>query len=219
MARVSLFRWIAAAVLSAGLVLPAAEASAQGLFQVLFGRAAPRPALPMHTSAYAAPYAGAAQPQGGSVHVGSGRATAFCVRLCDGRHFPMQRHRGANPAQLCSAMCPAAKTAVFNGSAIDHAVASNGTRYAALENAFVYRKKIVPDCTCNGRDTFGLAPLDAASDPTLRPGDIVATATGLVAYTPGRRNAEANFTPIQSYPGLGSDLRQKLSNLDVAPAD
>ena len=41
------------------------------------------------------------------------------------------------------------------------------------ENAFVYRQKIVPGCTCNGRDTFGLAPISIANDPTLRQGDIV----------------------------------------------
>ena len=102
---------------------------------------------------------------------------------------------------------------VFSGGAIDGAVGPKGERYASLENAFVYRKQIVPDCSCNGKDAFGLAPVDIANDPTLHAGDIVATSTGLVAYTGGR---EANFTPIQNYPALGSDLRNKLSRLDVA---
>ena len=31
------------------------------------------------------------------------------------------------------------------------------------------------NCTCNGKDAFGLAKIDVASDPTLKPGDIVAT--------------------------------------------
>jgi Protein of unknown function (DUF2865) len=209
---------IAVSALAAALMAAATPASAQGLFDALFGRAAPRQA-PQALS-YAPPSAEpreAAPREGGSVNAGSGRATAFCVRTCDGRHFPMQRHRNATPAQLCSAMCPAAKTMVFSGSAIDHAVGPKGERYASLENAFVYRKQVVPDCTCNGKNAFGLAPVDIADDPTLHPGDIVATKTGLVAYTgSGRKSAEANFTPIQNYPALGNDLRNKLSKLDVA---
>ena len=212
---------IAVSALAAAL-LAAAPASAQGLFDVLFGRAAPRQAPPQALS-YAPPEPRQAAPReregrdSGSVNVGSGRATAFCVRTCDGRHFPIQRHRNATQAQLCSAMCPAAKTMVFSGSAIDHAVGPKGERYANLENAFVYRKQIVPDCTCNGKSAFGLAPVDIADDPTLHAGDIVATKTGLVAYTPGRsRSADGSFTPIQDYPALGNDLRNKLSKLDVA---
>jgi len=93
----------------------------------------------------------------------------------------MQRHGNASPVQLCNAFCPAAKTQVFNGSQIDHAVAGNGARYADLDNAFVYRERIVDNCTCNGRNSFGLAPIDVAADPTLRQGDIVATGDNVKA--------------------------------------
>ncbi len=34
------------------------------------------------------------------------------------------------------------------------------------------------NCTCNGRDAFGLASFDVKNDPTLRPGDIVSTKDG-----------------------------------------
>jgi hypothetical protein len=118
------------------------------------------------------------QPQASS---GGGRAVSYCVRLCDGRYFPIQRHANATAVQLCSAFCPAAKTQVFNGSQIDHAYASGGQRYADLENAFVYRQKMVPGCTCNGKDAFGLARIDIAQDPTLRPGDIVASGDNVKA--------------------------------------
>jgi Protein of unknown function (DUF2865) len=126
------------------------------------------PTVPMQAPRYGAP----GTP---SIGGGGGRSVAYCVRLCDGRHFPMQRHSNATSIQLCNAFCPAAKTQVFNGAQIDHAVASNGARYANLENAFVYREKIVSGCTCNGKDAFGLAKIDVANDPTLKPGDIVAT--------------------------------------------
>jgi len=130
-----------------------------------------------------------------SISGSTGRYVAYCVRLCDGRHFPMQRHSNATSIQLCNAFCPAAKTQVFNGSAIDHAVAGNGTRYSSLENAFVYREKIVPGCTCNGKDSFGLAKIDVAHDPTLRQGDIVATGdnvkVALTAMAAARERREA----------------------------
>ena len=70
---------------------------------------------------------------------------------------------------------------MFNGSQIDHAYAGNGARYADLDNAFVYRKKVVEGCSCNGKASFGLARIDVAADPTLRPGDVVATGDNVKA--------------------------------------
>jgi len=112
---------------------------------------------------------------------GGGARVAYCVRLCDGRHFPIQRSANADPAQLCSALCPATKTQVFNGSQIDHAYASSGQRYADLDNAFVYRQRVVENCSCNGTDSFGLARIDVAADPTRRPGDIIASGDNVKA--------------------------------------
>jgi hypothetical protein len=123
--------------------------------------------------------------------------TTYCVRLCDGRYFPIQRQSGATPIQACNALCPAAKTKIFSGSEISHASAG-GARYADLENAFLYRKTIVPGCTCNGRDTFGLAPVDVTTDPTLQAGDIVATKDGLQKFTGSQAQLRkgAGFTPV-----------------------
>jgi uncharacterized protein DUF2865 len=182
----------------------ATPACAQGLFDMIFNgdRYAPRPSrgyAPPH--AYSDPsnpsdrpvYA----PSGGAPQVshGTGRAVSYCVRLCDGRYFPIQRHANANSAQLCNAFCPAAKTQVFNGSQIDHAYASNGARYADLDNAFVYREKIVDNCTCNGKDSFGLARIDINADPTLRQGDIVASGdnvkAALIAMAASKERREA----------------------------
>jgi Protein of unknown function (DUF2865) len=129
-----------------------------------------------------------------------GGSTGYCVRLCDGRYFPVQRAGDVSPDALCSAFCPASKTKVYFGSNIDHARASDGKRYEDLDTAYEYRERVVPDCTCNGRDAFGLVALDAASDPTLRPGDIVATKDGLMAYRTsysGRGTETANFTPVE----------------------
>jgi len=136
---------------------------------------------------------------------------AYCVRLCDGRFFPIQRSSGADPAQVCSSFCPAAKTKIFSGSGIDHASARDGARYADLQNAFTYRERIVPGCTCNGKDAVGLVTPPAAEDPTLRAGDIVATNSGFVAYTGNRRHAE--FTPVTG------EMRARLARTKIVPSN
>ncbi|MEA2877332.1 MAG: hypothetical protein QOF14_2528 [Hyphomicrobiales bacterium] len=155
-----------------------------------------------------------------SISGGTGRYVAYCVRLCDGRHFPMQRHGNATSIQLCNAFCPAAKTQVFNGSAIDHATASNGARYANLENAFVYREKIVPNCTCNGKDPFGLAKIDVKADPTLRPGDIVATGDNQKAALVAAANKQARRIITEKPAALrGSPARAKAAAEPASDAD
>ena len=92
-------------------------------------------------------------------------------------------------------------TKTFSGSAIKHAVARDGTRYADLDNAFLYREKLVADCSCNGKDPYGLARVEVTSDPTLRPGDVVATEAGLAAVEGTRRTGSqtTSFTPIEGY--------------------
>jgi hypothetical protein len=141
---------------------------------------------------------------------------AYCVRLCDGRYFPFQHHSGVSSAQTCSSFCPASATRIYNGNAIDHAVAPDGKRYSELATAFAYRQKIIPGCTCNGRDAFGLVTTPVADDPTLRPGDIVATNAGLMAYNGGPNNS--TFTPISTYTGLSADLRRQLTETKIEPA-
>ena len=212
-AATTIFYFVVANLSLVALLQPA---SAQGLFETLFGgfryhRAAP---LPPQTSFYA-------DPQGlpgreSRPHAGEygGRGTLFCVRTCDGRYFPLLRHAGVLPAQMCRSFCPASKTMVLSGSKIDHAVAHNGTRYADLKSAFAYRDRVVENCTCNGRDGLGLAHLDSASDPTLRPGDIVATNEGFVSYR-GAKSKTAPFTPID--PSSGAWAR-KLSEIKIRPA-
>ena len=112
----------------------------------------------------------------------AGSGPAFCVRSCDGKYFPLMRG-AASPTQLCQAFCPASPTKIFFGSSIDHAYAATGERYADSENAFAYRKALRADCTCNGQNPAGLAPVDIAMDGSLRSGDVLATADGNVAYS------------------------------------
>ena len=192
-------------------------AAAQGLFDFLFG-ALTRPQQPASPADAADPSATAQQlpPQPRAVASGSG--PAFCVRSCDGRYFPLMRG-ATSPAQVCQAFCPASATKVYFGAAIDTAYAAGGESYADSENAYAYRKALRADCTCNGRDPAGLAPVDLALDNSLRPGDVIATSDGLVAYS-GPRGGPAqatDFTPVASYPGLTAEVRARLTELKVAP--
>jgi hypothetical protein len=49
----------------------------------------------------------------------------------------------------------------------------------------------------------------------LRPGDIVATNAGLMAYNGGPNNS--TFTPISTYAGLSADLRRQLTETKIEP--
>jgi len=211
---------VAAATLAGSLALVPRPASAEGLFDFLFGgakqqqqKAPPQAnffADPLGLNQQAAP---APQPRV------AGSGPAFCVRSCDGRYFPLTLRSGATPAQMCQAFCPASATKVFFGSSIDGAASANGERYADSDNAFNFRKALRADCTCNGRDPAGLAPVDLTLDTSLRPGDVIATSNGLVAYSGVKVGADqtAEFTPVASYPGLTATVRARLGEMKVAP--
>ena len=191
-------------------------ASAEGLFDLLFGGLQKQQhQAPPQASFFADP---SGTPQSAPVRTAGGSGPAFCVRSCDGRYFPLSRGN-ASPVQLCQAFCPASPTKVFFGSNIDGATSASGERYADSENAFAYRKAMRADCTCNGRDSAGLAPVDLTLDTSLRAGDVIATTDGLVAYSGVRlgNNQAAEFTPVASYPGLTAEVRARLGEMKVAP--
>jgi hypothetical protein len=214
----SIFRPLAAMTVAAMLcaAMPA-PASAQGLFDFLFGNVRrPAPQQPSVPS-----YADPGDPQraepgerGSSI---GGPAVAYCVRTCDGQFFPIQRNSSVSPVETCQSFCPSAQTKIYNGSSIGSSVSMDGRRYSDLPNAFAYRDKIVANCTCNGKTAFGLANVDVKTDPTLRSGDIVATREGLAQFASLRRGG-GEFTPI-SKSALMGEIGKKLSAIKVAPAD
>jgi Protein of unknown function (DUF2865) len=216
-----LHRILVATAISLPVALAPEMSSAEGLLDFFFGGSQkqqpqssffdkvfnanlqpPSPARPVDES------------PGPSISSGPG----FCVRSCDGKYFPLRRG-AASPTRMCEAFCPASATEVFFGSSIDTAYSENGKRYADSENAFAYRKALRADCTCNGRNPVGLAAIDLALDDTLRPGDMVATSDGLVAYTGmGVNDPTPEFKPVSSFPGLTPQLRARLNDMKVAPA-
>lgn len=212
--------FVVVAMLAIAVPFSPASAQGHGVFTSLFG--SPRPAMPPSITAYADPNSqvspfGIKPAEPAPPPVASSPSVSYCVRLCDGRFFPIQRATGADPAEACNSFCPASRTKIYSGSGIDNAVANDGTRYAKLATAFVYRDRTVAGCTCNGRNAFGLVTTTttAADDPTLRPGDIVASEQGFVAYAGGKRQ-NAEFTPITNS-SVASELRQKLARAKIVP--
>ena len=209
---------VATALLASAAVLAPQQAFAEGLFDLFFGGLQKQQRqTPPQANFFADPF-GQNQPAPPPRPVASGGGPAFCVRSCDGRYFPLSRGN-ATPVQMCQAFCPASPTKVFFGSTIDGATSANGERYADSENAFAYRKALRADCTCNGRDAAGLAPVDLTLDTSLRAGDVIATTNGLVAYSGIKvgNNQTAEFTPVASYPGLTAEVRARLGEMKVAP--
>jgi hypothetical protein len=210
----------AAGVLTLG---PLQTARAEGFIESIFsglGHMLHAPArLPEHVPAYAEPLPTierAVSPPAARVEAGPGKA--FCVRTCDGHYFPVRAHAGMSAAQACRSFCPASQTRLYAGSTIDYAVARDGSRYADIATAYAYRRQLVVGCTCNGRDQFGLAHIDASDDPTLRPGDVVATRTGMVVFT-GRKDGVAEFTLAASYTRFSKSYRDQLAAMQIMPAN
>jgi hypothetical protein len=203
-----------AAALGASVTAPAAQA--EDFLSALFGAFGAR----RHQApAVALPFAGednSLAPQGDArartAYVGG---QAFCVRTCDGRYFPISASDSQSRAASCNGFCPASETRVVYGSNIDNAATETGKPYSELPNAFRYRNELVDGCTCNGKDQIGLAPVKIENDPTLRKGDIVAGAGGLMVAGRGadKRGASLNFSPVPDA------VRSRYPRLPVVASD
>jgi hypothetical protein len=145
----------------------------------------------------------------------SGGAQAYCVRTCDGRYFPIAASDSQSRAASCNSFCPASETKLVYGSNIDNAATESGKPYSELPNAFRYRNEIVAGCTCNGKDQIGLAPVRIENDPTLRKGDIVAGAGGLMVAGRGadKRGASLNLSPVSA------SVRSRYQRVPVVASD
>lgn len=200
--------WAAVAFILAGACAPAAQAGPRDFFSVLFGGSDQRPAAPSSqasSSQQALPYAnggdffsnlfGQAPPK--KVYI-SRAYESFCVRTCDGRYFPVVARDGQSSAEACQSFCPASETKVFRGSSIDNASNEQGKLYSAIPNAFRFRNELVDSCTCGGKGPGGLASVRIEDDPTLRRGDIVASAEGLMVVGDRGRNNALKLSPAPS---------------------
>jgi hypothetical protein len=212
---------IAGVVLVAVAVGGTAAPASAGFFDRLFGSITRhiRPPEPRDLPRMSPIPGDRIEPQGGEnwrARGDGGPRSAFCVRTCDGHYFPVQANAQYSAAQMCSAFCPASETKIYSGGGIDHAVGMDGRPYSELPNAYAYRKHLVANCTCNGKDVFGVARLAASSDPTLQRGDVIATRNGMMAVT-GKTENGAQMTEAGDYRGFSGRYRQQLGGMEVRP--
>jgi hypothetical protein len=130
----------------------------------------------------------------------------YCVRTCDGRYFPISADSKQSRAMTCNSFCPASETKAFSGSSIETAIDESGKPYSSLANAFKYREQLVEGCTCNGKDSGGLASISIDDDKTIRKGDIVAGANGLVI---AHRTADRKRGGVATYTPAPRSIREK----------
>jgi hypothetical protein len=180
-------RLILAAMSSGALGCIAPSPAQAGLFELLFGGGQrPRQAAPMPMPAAAIP-APQAMPGASPRPTASGGSRVFCVRLCDGFHFPVESAGTLRAAEaLCAAGCPGAEVAVFRGpaTAVEAAVDQRGRRYGELPEAFSYRVALKPGCGCRRDGGYAYLIRRILDDPTLRRGDIVVTQDGASVFSP-----------------------------------
>lgn len=175
------------------VMLTGSAAQARDFFSSFFGsltggRAPAQSAMPF--AADGDPFAQPSEPKSPTQS-----AAAYCVRTCDGRYFPITGSSNQSRAESCKSFCPASDTKVVFGSGIDNARTDAGKPYSELPNAFRYRNELVAGCTCNGKDSGGLAQVNIKDDPTVRKGDLVANADGKLTGAPRTTASAANYTP------------------------
>jgi hypothetical protein len=191
-------RWqMAGAAVLLGAVSVSVPARAGDFFSDLFGAFGLRPHVPRAQMFLPFGDNGPQPTEAQRPRVAYSGGQAWCVRTCDGRYFPITGNDPQSKAASCNSFCPASQTEIVYGNDIDHAATAAGEPYSELPNAFKYRNEMVAGCTCNGKDQAGLAPVSIDKDPTLRKGDIVAGAGGLMVANPASgKHAELNFTPV-----------------------
>ena len=174
--------------LTLGLAGSVQPASAQGLFQALFGgfqRRAPEP-LPPQTSSFADPFGmfgdrgrrgePAASATARSIACGPATAAISRCSATPARRRPNCANRSARPPRpWCS---PAARSTPPSRKTARAMPTSTTPSPIATRSS--------NGCSCNGKDGLGLARVEPSGDPTLRPGDIVATDDGLATYNGSR---------------------------------
>ncbi len=143
----------------------------------------------------AIPFANEGDPTAQQSQQPTQSASAYCVRTCDGRYFPISSTGGESRSKTCSSLCPASETKVVYGGGIDRAYSDKGQPYSAMPNAFRYRNELVAGCTCNGKTSGGLARIDISDDPTVRRGDKVANSDGKLVNAPKTTASAASYTP------------------------
>lgn len=184
-----------------------------------------------------------------SARFGSGYYRTLCVRTCDGYYFPVsfktQKYGFGRDEVICRSMCPAADTALYvhlnPGESAEDMISLEGIPYRKQENAFIFRKRFVEGCSCQGD-----AGNEDAIESLIRSGDRQARSythsnsldpdvldSGVANLVPApaipegadpdtAMNIRLGFAPQASSPSiskLGEPSRAQPESLAAKPAD
>ncbi len=155
---------------------------------------------------------------------GKGTGVAYCVRTCDGFFFPLGVSTGsaAGDEAACANLCPASETRVYTrriGDDMDVARSRrDGTPYAALPAAFTHRNSYQAGCSCTGKGVGLATGYSARYDQTLRVGDAVMTAKGMVVFNGGAKvpYRDSSFTALNRSDLVDRATRETLRKLEQA---
>lgn len=187
----------------------------------------PRPA-PSMSYAPAMPDSGLSitvTPRRPRTNRGASGGVVYCVRTCDGRYFPLSGVSSSSnetAVERCNNFCPASPTKVFvshdRDAGIDAARAKDGAAYSSLEHAYAYRTELNPSCTCNTASTMGVAPIDVMDDPTLKAGDLVVTANGVMVFRGDKAlpHSDREFKSALEDRKLPAATRRQIEALEMA---
>lgn len=101
-----------------------------------------------------------------------GTFRTLCVRSCDGYYFPISfstvSERFGQDDQTCQSMCPGAQVELYyhgmpNQDSEDMVSVAANVPYSELPNAFNYREKFDPECSCRS-NTGNLREIAGSSD-------------------------------------------------------
>ena len=176
-----------------------APASAQGLFGFLFGHSrhsAPQPAPSMpRVHSYADPGDPQRTDPGERSAIG-GPAVAYCVRTCDGHFFPIQRMRACRRSRSASRSARRRRPRSIPAAPSPPPMRRTASAIPTCRTHSPIATRWSRTAAATARPLSASSNMDVKTDPTLRPGDIVATREGLAQVRGGRGAARAEFTPI-----------------------
>jgi hypothetical protein len=146
---------------------------------------------------------------------------SVCVRLCDGFFFPNVILSGGDAA--CAAQCPDAPTALYTRPAgsddIGMAISLRGAPYSALPVANRQQTTFDETCTCHlpGKRSY---VTELLHDSTLRSGDLVMTASGVMVFEGGKSGpiAPKDFVALGRASNVAKDWRAALTAMEHAGA-
>lgn len=152
-----------------------------------------------------------------------GRRT-MCVRTCDGYLFPIGTLHSRGDLDIhqiaCNAACPGTETRLYTLSAGQPLEDPSGARsvldgtvYARLKTAFLFRKKSVEACNCRPHGTIA-SVLPILLDPTLRRGDVVVDTNGDAKAYAGGSKLPRSPRAFASYEGSRALNRQTKAQVD-----